>query len=143
MDLFNAYAVDEELENNGVWTPVGGGSEFLIARSGNDAYAKLLTRLIDQDRKTIDLGGAIAEAKSNEIMIAVLAESVIRGWRTKIGAQVNPTITFQGEELPYTPANAVKILSDSRMKDLRKAVIVASENVESYKLKLEAQQGEA
>lgn len=144
MDLFAAYAVDESLENNGTWFPVGGGTEFLVARSGNKAYGKHLTKLVERDRMVLDLGEEVASAKSDEIMVEVMAHTLLLGWRTaKADGTYDDTIQFKKQALKYSPENAKLILSDPRMKDLRKLVIRCAEDTEAYKLKLEEIQGEA
>lgn len=131
LDIFAKYATDESLENNGTWREIGGGAELLIARSGNKQYAKLLTKLVEQNRKVLDLSDDAADAKSEEIMTEVLAKAVLLGWK---GVQ------FKGEDLQYSVENAKMLL---KIKDFRRMVVGMSEELDSFRAKEEAAQGEA
>lgn len=131
LDIFAKYATDESLENNGTWREIGGGAELLVARAGNKAYAKLLTKLVEQNRKVLDLGDDVADAKSDEIMVEVLAKTVLLGWK---GVQ------FKGKDLEHSFDNAKMLL---KIKDFRRVVVGLSEEIDFFRAKEEAEQGEA
>ena len=131
LDIFAKYATDESLEANGTWREIGGGAELLVARAGNKAYSKLLTKLVENSRKVLDLNDDVADAKSDEIMVAVMANTVLLDWKG---------ISFKGEDLPYSVENAKKLLA---IKDFRKVVSGFSEDLSAFRAKEEAAQGEA
>lgn len=143
-DLFQIFAVDENLENTGTWQPIAGDTEFLIARTGNKAYGKVLTREFELHRRLMDLGGEAAEAKSHEVMLDVLTQTVLLGWRTKQDdGSYLPTIQFKGEALTFSVENARKVIGTPEMKDLRRKVVQLSDDAETYRLKQEKAQGES
>jgi hypothetical protein len=129
LDIFAKFATDESLEDNGTWFPIGKSSKLLIARSGNRAYGRALTKAVETNRVALDVGDESADAVSERIMIDVLANTILLGWEN---------ISFKGEAMPYSVENAKKLLA---VKDFRKQVVQFSENFESFKLKEEVQQG--
>lgn len=131
LDIFAQYATDETLENNGTWFELGAGAEVLVARAGNRKYGKLLTKEVERARKVLDLADDVAEAKSDEIMVDVLANTILLGWK---GLQ------YKGEAIEYSVENAKKLLAH---KDFRKAVAQFADDVEAYKIKEEQAQGKA
>lgn len=131
LDIFAQFATDESLENNGTWFPIGDDSRVLVARSGNRAYAKMLTKLVEQGRKTLDLGGEVADKKSDEIMIEVMANTILLGWES---------LSFKGEDLEYSVENAKTLLS---VKDFRKLIAQFADDTAAFKMKAEVEQGKA
>lgn len=124
MDIFNTYAVDEAKELNGTWMEVG-DAEFLIARAGNKAYVKLLGKEVERNQKALDRKDEAAEALSDRIMIDVLAETVLMGWRN---------VSFKGEALEYTPENARMLLG---LKEFRREVNKLADDFNAFKAKEE------
>jgi hypothetical protein len=131
LDIFAQFATDETLEENGTWFDIGGGARILVARSGNRKYGKLLTKEVEKARKVLDVNDDVADKKSEEIMINVIAESILLGWEG---------VSFKGKELPYTPANARMLLA---LKDFRKLVGTNADDMSAFKFKEEAEQGKA
>lgn len=131
LDIFAQFATDETLEENGTWFPIGGGARLLVARSGNRKYAKLLTKEVERNKKALDLNDDAADKLSEEIMIAVLAETILLGWEG---------VSFKGEEIEYSVANAKKLLA---VKDFRKAVAQFADDVSAFKFKETEEQGKA
>lgn len=131
VDIFAQYATDENLENNGTWFPLSGDARLLVARSGNRKYGKALTKHVELNRASLDLGGDTADALSDSIMVDVLAESILLGWEN---------VAFKGADMPYSVENAKTLLA---IKDFRKQVVQFADNVEGYKYKQESEQGKA
>ena len=131
LDIFAQFATDETLEENGTWFPIGGGARVLVARSGNRKYAKLLTKEVERNKKALDLNDDAADKLSEEIMISVLAETILLGWED---------ISFKGEVLEYNVANAKKLLA---LKDFRKAIAQFADDVSAFKFKETEEQGKA
>jgi len=131
MDIFAQYATDETLENSGTWFDLGGDARVLVARSGNKAFGKVLTKQVELARKTLDRNDEVAEAKSQEIMIGAMAQGILLGWEG---------LSFKGKALDYSLDNAKTLLA---VKDFRRQIEVFSNDVDAYRAKLEAEQGEA
>jgi hypothetical protein len=129
IDIFAQFATDESAENNGAWHPIGGDSELLVARSGNKAYAKLLTALVAEHRPILDLKTDVADAKSDEIMSDVLAKTILLGWKN---------LSYKGQAISYTVDNAKKLLKHG---DFRGLVIRLAEDADAYRAKMEVEQG--
>lgn len=127
MDIFEQYATDETKEVEGTWVD-DGDAELLIARAGNRRYTKKLLKLYDRHKKALDRKDDAADALSDNILIEVLSETILLGWKN---------ITLKGEPLPYTPENAQKLLA---IKDFRKRVMDLSDDFDAYKVKEEADQ---
>lgn len=140
LDLFAQFATDETLENNGTWREIGGGVELLIARTGNRRYAKLLTKLVEQHRKVLDMNNDFADKKSDEIMLDVMANYLLLDWRTKEGDAYQPWVMFKKKQLPYSVENAKKLLG---MADFRRLVAKFADEADAFRLKEEEEQGEA
>lgn len=131
LDIFAHYATDESLENDGAWFDLGGDAKVKVARSGNPRYAKKLTALYEKNKKVLDLGGDAADKLSNDMMVEVLAETILLDWKG---------LSFKKQELPYSVENSKMLLS---VKDFRRVIAGFSEDVEAYRVKEEQAQGEA
>ena len=131
LDIFAQFATDETLEENGTWFQIGGGARVLVARSGNRKYGKMLTQAVERNKKALDLNDDAADKLSEEIMISVLAETILLGWED---------ISFKGEVLEYNVANAKKLLA---VKDFRKAIAQFADDVSAFKFKETEEQGKA
>lgn len=125
VDLFSAFAVDANQEQDGTLTqlPNAGDTKFRIAREGNKAYSKLLQKLVKMNRSVLDSKGAAAEAKSDEILIEVMAKTILIGWEGEV--------TYQGKKLSYSTEAAKTLLAH---KDFRAVVINASSDMEKFKV---------
>lgn len=128
-DIFDAYATDENLENNGTLFPLGKGSKVLVARAGNRKYSKALTKAVETRRVELDAGDDTADAVSDQIMVDVLAETILLGWED---------LSFKGVDMPYSLDNAKTLL---RIKDFRKTVAGLSDQIEAFKMKREQETG--
>jgi hypothetical protein len=131
LDIFAQFATDETLEENGTWFPIGGGARVLVARSGNRKYGKMLSKEVERNKKALDLNDDAADKLSEEIMIAVIAETILLGWED---------VVFKGQALEYSVPNARKLLA---IKDFRKMVGQFADDVSAYKFKETEEQGKA
>ena len=131
LDLFSQFATDENLENNGSWQDIGDGTRLLVARGGNRRYVKLLTKLVEQNKRVLDLNDEAADAKSDDIMSQVLAETILLGWEN---------VKYKGKDLPYSLENAKLVMG---MKDFRKLVAKLADSEDAYKFAEEQAQGKA
>lgn len=127
MDIFSTYAVDEAKEQNGTWLEVG-DAEFLVARSGNKAYVKLLGKEVERNQKVLDRKDDKADEVSDKIMIDVLAATILLDWKN---------VSYKGESLPYSKDNAKTLLAH---KEFRHEIMKLSSDFNSYKLAQEAEE---
>lgn len=125
IDLFSAFATNENLEKDGTYTqvPGAGDTEFLIARAGNKNYAKLIQKLVKQNRAVLDSKGDAAEAKSDEIFVDVYAKTILLGWKGDVNIKGTPTA--------YSISAAKTLLS---LKEFRAAVAKVAEDMENFKV---------
>lgn len=127
LDIFNEFAVTDD----GVWFPYSKGVEFLIARANNPKFQRRVSYFYEKNRRLLDSKTPAADAKSNEIMAEVMAETILLNWKGKIA--------FQGELLSYSKANAVKLLS---VPMFRKLVDGFANDEHAYKLVKDAEDTE-
>lgn len=124
IDLFDAFSTDTAAEEVGKYTklPDCGDTDWLIARSGNRAYNKLLTSLYKRNRAVLDSKGDEAQKKSEEILAEVFSKTILLGWKGDI--------KFQGKMHPYSQELAKKLLG---FKDFRAKVSAVSEDFTTFK----------
>ncbi len=129
-DIFTEFATDENLEKNGAVVKLGKDSSLLIARAGNRAYAKAITKAVEASRADLDGDDEAAADLSDKIMIDVMAETILLGW---------DNVSFKGADLgAYTQEKAKTLLE---VKDFRKLVAQHADNMENYKVKAEVAAG--
>lgn len=129
MDIIAAFSTDEKLETEGKWFPLSKTAKILVARSGNEKFVSLLREQMKEAQ--LDLtAGEEAEKLAEEVLIDVMARTVLVGWEGITDAN--------GKAVPYTPEQARTYL---RVKDFRRKVSALSENFEAYRVKAEAEQG--
>ena len=130
MDIFKQFATDDNAEVNGAWQKGPGDSEFLIARANNRKYQKALAKAIEENQDLLKSESEAADARSEEIMATVYAETILLGWRGKVEYKESP--------IAYSKENAVKLLLH---KEFRKWVAKKSEDLDAYRAKQETEQG--
>ena len=125
IDLFAAFATDETKEQDGTLTqlPGCGDTQFRIAREGNKAYAKMLQKAYKANRAVLDSKGDAAEAKSDQIMVDVLASTILLGWEGKV--------RYQGKDLEYSKDNARMLL---KHKGFQAKVLEVAGSIETFKV---------
>lgn len=100
------FTGDALLEQNGVWRPFE-DAKFLIAAAMNPAHKKALNRLGKANQRAIRLNDDVAQDK---LAVEAMAEGIVLGWE-------NVTITKDDQEVdfPYTKANAITLMTKSRV----------------------------
>ena len=129
MDIFTEYATNDTLENDGTWMEMG-DAKFLIARSGNKKYVRKLTKAVDRHKKLLDRKDDAADKLSDEIMIGVIAETVLLGWEG---------VAYKGAPLSYSVDNAKTLLGH---KDFRRQIMELAEDFDAFKAVEEKEAGE-
>lgn len=127
LDVFEAYATNEDAEENGVWFPISEGAELLIARDGNDECERLVERLMLENADKLAAGGDLAKKAQREIEIEVTAATILKGWKE---------LKYKGEVIEYNEANARMVLQH---KDFRRRVLFHARQRDAYLQKYEAE----
>lgn len=130
MDIFEQYAVDPKIELEGKWFDFG-DAKLLIARSGNPAYQRMLNKLWEAHKHTLEQKEtpeqlAAAKDRSNKIMAEVMSHTVLLGWAGNF--------TFQKQPLAYSIANAKKVLL---IEEFQKAVAKLADDFKNYRFEVE------
>ena len=99
---------DLDVEDNGFWHDFG-DARVRIARIGNRKYKKAMA-----DKLPDHIASKFTEADREKILGEILGTTILVSWE---GLQEN------GEDLPYTEANAIRLMSDPSYRDFREAVI--------------------
>lgn len=128
LDVFAEFATSEEKELKGVWKEIGPGAEILVGRLGNRNYSRMLGLEVEKHQRTLDLKNDVADKASDQIMIDVMAHTILLGWR---GAEFK----FKGVALPYSLENAKMVLA---VKDFRNLVSKLASDMEAYRAAQEA-----
>jgi hypothetical protein len=132
MDLFSTYATDEKAETEGTWIPKPKGCRVKVARLGNRAYARSLSKAIADNDLALKTGDDAADKLSDEIMARVLATTILLDLEG---------YTYNGETIDGSNVeNRFKALL---LKDFRKEILDDSSKFENFKAKQEAEQGNA
>lgn len=127
LDIFEAYATDEEAEENGVWVPLGEDTKLKIARDGNDECERLVERLMMENADKLAAGGDVAKQAQREIEIDVTAATILKDWEN---------LTYKGEVIEYNETNARMVLQH---KDFRRRVLFHARQRDAYLQKYEAE----
>ncbi len=107
MDIFYSFATDPVLEEQGKEFQIGKDAFITVARTGNRVY--IMRALLAAHKETLDRDDDEAHDRFEKIQIEVLAKSVLLGFRG---------ITFKGETLTYSQANAAMLLEIKDFRDL-------------------------
>jgi hypothetical protein len=125
-DIYTQFATDASKEQQGVWQYPGleGPNEpaFLVARSGNRRYTRLLNQLVDQHSTAMDAKTDASDDLSDEIMAQVMASTILLGWRNA---------GYKGALLPTYSVEAAKV--PLAHKDFRAFIGKMANDVTKYK----------
>lgn len=123
IDLFADFATDPNAEQEGVWEPYGQDVSFLIARSHNKAFDRMITMLVKKNQRLLDSKSDAAQAKSEELMIETMAKTILLGWKGDF--------KFKGEVMSdYSVDKAKQLLA---VKDFRQWVSAIADDHERFK----------
>lgn len=131
MDIFATFATDEKAENEGKWFPLGKNARVLVARDGNPAYVAALRKSLEKNQIDLEGGGPDADYLAETLMVDVMAGNTLLGWEG---------LSFKGKVVEYSIEMARTLL---RVKDFRKKIAGLASNFEAFRVKSEAEQGNA
>ncbi len=125
MDVFAQYATSLDAEENGR-PHENGDATFIIARSGNVRYSAQIAALYSAHKHTLDERGSpeaikLSDARADKINIDVMSKTILLGWEGNV--------TYKGEKLEHSVANAAKLLAH---KDFRAWVNGKSDNYKNF-----------
>jgi len=98
MDLKD-WKTDKAKETGGVWVPVGGDTEFLVARSTSPRYEAVQNKWI---KKLCPMGQDADPEKFQDAISHAMAEAIFLGWKH---------LKMDGKELKYSTEEAYNVLS--------------------------------
>ncbi len=121
---YKEFETDKEAEAEGVWVDLGDGAKVLVARFSNPAHEKAIRRLQKPYRSILNSGRQLPKDVADDITVKSLVEAVLLGWEGMTDRD--------GAVLPYTPANADKLLRD--LPDFRNVVATLAMSAETFRL---------
>ncbi len=128
MDLFTAFATDEQREIEGAWFDVPGGDvRILVARSTNPVYTKAVVKAYEKYAKAPK--NASTEKQQEADYIKVMAKHLLLGWEN---------VVYKGKKMPHSEENAQTLL---KMKDFRLFVQQCSDDFNAFKAANEEEVG--
>lgn len=130
MDIFSAYATDEVAEVEGRWFPLDKKTKVLVARTGNTNYVKTLRQLMKDNQIDPEDTSEENDKLVTDLIVQTMAETILLGW--------SGDFKVKGEALPYSKANAKKVLE---IKGFRKRIGDIADKLESFRVKDEEDQG--
>jgi len=131
MDL-KQFRTDPTKEAEGVWQPIGEGTEFLIARMNNPACKAAFRKYAGRFKgPALDM---LPANKQDEIFAKVIAETVLLDWRETVDGKVRAhTVTLDGKAVKYSPEAGLDLLSDPNYSDLLQIVRIYADDAEAYR----------
>ena len=131
MDIFDTYATNEVDEVEGRWFPLDKKTKVLVARIPNPNYLKALRQHMKDAQVDTEDNSEENEKLVSDLIVETMAETILLGWKD---------LKFKGEDLPFSRANAKKMLE---FKGFRDRVSGIANKLESFRVKDEAEQGNA
>ena len=121
-DLSAAFGTNEQSVEEGVKFQLDDSSYLLIARMPNSRYRRELSLQVERNSRVLDLKTAESEKLNSEIMVDVIAKTVLLGWEG---------ITQDGKKLEYSTENAKAMLM--KYDDFRKVVTDFASDINNYR----------
>lgn len=123
MSIYDTFSTDKTLEKEGIVLDYG-EFKFTVARAGgsNTQYQRLLEAKTKPYRRAIDTG-TFDSKRSNQLMVEVFSEAVIKGWEG--------VTDREGKKLAFNQKNCVQVLTD--LPDLFQDIMQQAQNMALYK----------
>lgn len=114
MSGLNAFALNVEAEETGIWIPVN-DMKFLIAKAGNDSWKAENKKL---ERQTYGFNARKKDKRDTEkdvqIMLRCLATTSVLDWTG---------VKLDGKEIKYSASKSLEILTDKRFRPLAEMLL--------------------
>jgi len=125
-DVFAKFATDEKKELEGAEVILDEGVSILVARAGNKNFLTMIQEEADEfAAKAAGLPKEEAERLDKEVLLKVLAKTVLLGWKG---------LSYKSKPIKYSVENAMILLGHT---DFRKMVMGHAVKDEGYRAKLE------
>lgn len=122
---YELYSTDTQAEQNGQWVEMRTGLRYRIRSELSDAVRAYDTKLMKAQRAAYIANGGILPPKMqdrNDVLRC--ANAIVTGWEGQTDRE--------GNLLPFTPANAERVLTD--LPRLRNDVLTASRTEETFRV---------
>lgn len=123
MAKLSSIARDTKKAETGVWREFE-GIEFLIARIDNPDAKKELRRLSKRE-KTLNRG-KVDDERAEALLNEAISKTVLKGWR-KLEDD-------DGNEITFTPAKALEILSNPAFAELRNWIVNVATSDQEFRV---------
>lgn len=104
MSLYTRFSYDKDLADNGNWIPFGEGVEFKMRRLNSPLVQEKRRQLEQPYEALLRTGGSLGEDILRGILVNMMAESVILGWKGVTDSSNVP--------MEFSIANAKILLTD-------------------------------
>lgn len=122
--VFEAYALDEQAENDGRWVEFRGGIRIKLRSDNSDIVRKFSNRRVKAQRQQIVAnGGLLPPEQMDKNEIALCVEAVVVDWEKVYG--------LDGKLLPCTRENVQMLVT--RLPALRREILFASRTEETFR----------
>lgn len=124
-NLLEAFGIDPELEEQGVWVEIVKDVKVKVCAIGTQNHMKILEKLKAPHQAQIranTLDPEIEEA----IHVKAMAKTVLVDWEGMTDPDTN-------KPLPYSYENAVKLLSDPRLKRFKGTIFSIATQQETFR----------
>lgn len=122
--IYDIYETDTGLENAGVKVKLTENESVTVAAFGNEKHLKMLDKL-KKPLKQQYRHDRVDPKVDEDIHITAMAHHVLIGW--------DGIKDREGKDLPYSPENAIKLLSDPRMKRFKATILEIATTAETFK----------
>ena len=100
MDLSKEFSFDQEMAENGVWIPIGGGASLRIARMNNERYNKFVRAAVMPYTRR----GSVMTAEQNRtVLLECAAKAILLDWEG---------IKEDGVLLEYSSDQALRLMTE-------------------------------
>lgn len=127
MDLRQNFGTDPTKSVEGVWHEVGKGVRVKVARLSNPKAVAMRDRLLKPYAK-LSRKGKLPDDVIEDVARKVMAEHVLVDWEG---------IELDGEPLPYSKENVIKVLADESLADFYDFVAELANDADSYREELD------
>ena len=121
---YKEFETDRSAETEGAWVDLGDGAKVLVARFNNPAHEKAIRRLQKPYKSILNSGRQLPKDVADDITVKSMVEAILLGWEGMTDRD--------GAVLPYTQANADKLLRD--LPDFRNTVASLALTAETFRL---------
>jgi hypothetical protein len=122
MGLYQRYATDKALEQDGVWVEMLDGVAFRIISDQNPKIRELKRRQMKKHRQyflNMDVPAHIEDDMNIETAVAL-----VNGWR-------GPITDADGQPMAFTPENVKRVMTDLR--EVRQNILFAAGTAETFR----------